>query len=62
MDVIDSNNMKIEEKKGLLGKIKIDILIGICLGILGNALYIGLSDNAHYIGLNNDSQNKLIII
>ena len=31
--------MKFEEKKGLLGKIEMDILIGICLGILGNALY-----------------------
>ncbi|MBU1204400.1 MAG: hypothetical protein KKE93_00645 [Nanoarchaeota archaeon] len=35
--------MKLDEKKQLLGKINIDIMIGICLGILGNGLYSWLA-------------------
>lgn len=46
--------MKFDEKKGLWNKIKIDIFIGICLGILGNSIYIYATDDLKI--------NRLIVI
>ena len=43
--------MKLEDKKELSKTINTDIYIGICLGILGNALYIYLSTQFNIIGV-----------